>query len=448
MNKEKRFKYTFYFLIGLIFSASPLMLLAQENVSQNAQQPLTAVEQESFSNLSEVIKEINDEAEITHDDLREIIRRAITDAISSIGENSDTNTRAAFQNAVDGDRVIAYNDIRSTIIDKGEFIDVTNIQALTQRLTVQVERIETILELQSGQNIDLSEAIKAIQTRLARFSSFIQQRREALDKEQGLLVYSDTDGDGLSDYDELNLYNTDPNQAYTIPGDLTDGQKIQAGIDPRSPQNERIVYEDAQADTDALISPLYEVTKITSASEDILAAVETGAVFEGKAFPNSFVVLYIYSTPLVVTVRTDANGNWIYVLDRELNDGNHLAYVATVDNSGKIVARSEATPFTKKAEAYTLGEGAIQPNAEEIAKSFLERYFWIIISVLFVLGLIIVLALIGQNTKKNQGGFSKKLTSKDLPEGLFPDYKKRDEMMQNKESDSQVGDTQDTPEQK
>jgi hypothetical protein len=75
----------------------------------------------------------------------------------------------------------------------------------------------------------------------------------------------------------------------------------------------------------------------------------------GTALPNSYVTLYIYSTPIIVTVKTDSTGQWQYTLDRELETGEHKIYAATVDNSGKIVAKSTPIPFTKTAEAATLG---------------------------------------------------------------------------------------------
>ena len=69
---------------------------------------------------------------------------------------------------------------------------------------------------------------------------------------------------------------------------------------------------------------------------------------KGKALPNSFVTIYIYSLPIIVTVKADANGAWTYTLDKELDDGEHEIYVATTDNTGKIAAKSAPFTFTKQ----------------------------------------------------------------------------------------------------
>ena len=51
-------------------------------------------------------------------------------------------------------------------------------------------------------------------------------------------------------------------------------------------------------------------------------------------------------------MRSDDTGVYEYVFDETLEDGTHELYVATVDTTGKVIAKSNAVPFTKTAEAY------------------------------------------------------------------------------------------------
>ena len=51
----------------------------------------------------------------------------------------------------------------------------------------------------------------------------------------------------------------------------------------------------------------------------------------GKAPPNATVTITIYSEPQTVTVVTDANGNWKYVVSDPLDAGPHTIVVAALD---------------------------------------------------------------------------------------------------------------------
>ena len=60
-----------------------------------------------------------------------------------------------------------------------------------------------------------------------------------------------------------------------------------------------------------------------------------------------------------MTVKTDNNSEWRYILDKELENGDHTVYIATVNNSGNIVAKSSPYLFTKTAEAVTFRDASV-----------------------------------------------------------------------------------------
>ena len=66
--------------------------------------------------------------------------------------------------------------------------------------------------------------------------------------------------------------------------------------------------------------------------------------------------LFIYSNdPIVVTVRTNENGEWIYELDKTLEDGEHEVYATITDDTGKIESTSSPMRFlVKQARAETI----------------------------------------------------------------------------------------------
>lgn len=74
----------------------------------------------------------------------------------------------------------------------------------------------------------------------------------------------------------------------------------------------------------------------------------------GKGPANEILTVYIYSTPIVLTVKTDSEGNWSYILDNDLEDGKHEVYVTVTGSDGKIIEKSQPIAFMKTAQATTI----------------------------------------------------------------------------------------------
>jgi len=64
----------------------------------------------------------------------------------------------------------------------------------------------------------------------------------------------------------------------------------------------------------------------------------------GKAAPNSTVILYVYSDPLVITTQSDSDGNWQYIIEDPLEPGKHEVY-SIVDNGDGVYKRSDPMSF-------------------------------------------------------------------------------------------------------
>ena len=71
---------------------------------------------------------------------------------------------------------------------------------------------------------------------------------------------------------------------------------------------------------------------------------------------NSFVYVCIHFEPIVVTVDIDSNGNWSYLLKRDLEEGSHRVYVASRNDNNDLV-RSEVIHFEIVRRAEAVGSG-------------------------------------------------------------------------------------------
>lgn len=81
-----------------------------------------------------------------------------------------------------------------------------------------------------------------------------------------------------------------------------------------------------------------EVKNTKNENQDI------GLTFSGRAEPNTIITLLVFSNPIVVTVKADANGLWTYTLEKPLTPGKHAVYAVSAKNDGTTI-RSEVADF-------------------------------------------------------------------------------------------------------
>jgi hypothetical protein len=218
----------------------------------------------------------------------------------------------------------------------------------------------------------------------------VEQAAKSLEVSGAGALYKDTNKDGISDYDSVHIYHLDPikpSPVTVINGQtLTAGDKVLRGYDPTAKE---LVALPVQEPT-VSVAPETTIYKV----EDVKLTTEKQVAISGSALPNSYVTLYIYSTPIVVTVKTDRNGKWQYTVDRELETGEHKIYAASVDNTGKIVAKTVAIPFTRTAEAATLDSvpplGASSVDRPGLANNRMLLPL-IAMSILFIIGALYVI---------------------------------------------------------
>lgn len=208
----------------------------------------------------------------------------------------------------------------------------------------------------------------------------------------------DSDKDGITDYDEVNIYKTNPFSADTDGDGFTDGAEILGGYDPLDPHSQVAIHYESPKEAGIVRDDILTVASIATAQPlpDAHASATPAALITGKALPNSFVTLYIFSTPVVVTVKTDAEGNWNYRFDKELDNGSHEVYIGMTDNAGNIVAKSKPFSFVKEAEAYTADTASDvsspQPQAAPKQSLLSDYMIYMVVSISVVaIGLVLIL---------------------------------------------------------
>lgn len=357
-------------------------------------------EDETYNNIETITNSLNDlqeEGRIAESEIRDQIKKIIDRAILNIRSQTDIEAYE-LQRVVDQVRTRTYEYINQTIGD-ASLSNYNFFEELDRRIEEAVLDIQSSLQDRSGIEVEVEEDLVSIRNTLLRYQEAIEEKRVIINEREGDLIEKDTDNDGLSDYDEKVIYKTDPENAFTVPGELNDAQKIERGINPTDPEQKPIAYEDPREDRKSVISKIHRLKKVELVTQE--GVPEKRLRLEGTALPNSFVTIYIFSTPTIVTVKTDSKGEWVYTLDKELDNGEHEVYVATVDNSGRLLARSEGIPITKTAEAATLGTFGIgEPTPAQT--DFVQENFILIVLAILLFALIVVLILSGGRRKEEE----------------------------------------------
>lgn len=233
-----------------------------------------------------------------------------------------------------------------------------------------------------------AETKKEIETVMEeKLEKTLEKKQKSEEKKEEFFA-KDTDGDGLPDNEELRL-GTDPVTPDSDGDGFLDGSEIALGFDPLNPSPaDRIKFQSPEKEK----PKISEILKVDKVEATVLEGGESALKIQGKALPNIFVTIYIYSSPLVMVVKADSNGNWEYILDKPLAEGQHRVYATVTNNKGDIEESSEAYAFLMSGGKVlrlfeAAGAGAISP-AETLQKSFA---ILVIAIVIFTLGTAFIL---------------------------------------------------------
>jgi hypothetical protein len=122
--------------------------------------------------------------------------------------------------------------------------------------------------------------------------------------------------------------------------------------------------EEKKLPADLKAAPVSIVLTTEKAEVKMLNDKKGKVTFSGKAEPNITIYLYIFSEPVVVSVKTDSAGNWNYSLDSELDTGKHDVYVAVKNDDGTIKAKSLPYSFFV-GQATAAADGTPSPTVQK-----------------------------------------------------------------------------------
>ncbi len=206
------------------------------------------------------------------------------------------------------------------------------------------------------------------------------------------VIMIDADGDGMPDSVEV-IFGLDPNNPDTDGDGVPDGAEVEyvvtdegegaMRLDPAAAlsflQNRGALGQPRGAgDVDesfVLGVGIYDDPD-TEMTEKALLAIQ------GQCEPLSVCWVYVYSyVPLVYAAESDEFGNFTVTIGQHIMDGEHTAYVAVTDDTGRVSRRSESLTFLVRA-ARAVDEGeffepfSVQQEETLPLSEGLSRYAW------------------------------------------------------------------------
>lgn len=346
--------------------------------------------------------------------------QASADAVASESDNRRSfskyslfdidNTSSTSEQSEDIDFLLeGYRDELQTLLERYAVAQQSGDPLLVEIATSQLHSTKSrlVADVLADSNLSIfgDDVDTALSTRFEelqkRIETFEKLRRVASNESSS----ADIDADGISDFDELNLYGTNHEKPDSDNDGVTDGIEIMRGFNPLEATAEAIIVYELPQETIGLVEN--ELLKIESVSpfiktENSTLAPIVQASIRGKGLPNSYVTIYVFSTPTIVTVRTDQEGSFEYTFEKELEDGEHEVYLAVTDNAGAIMARSNPFKFVKEAQAFTHIDG-VAASAQSTDLPLYDFYTldsYNIAIGLGVLSLGIILLILGNGLKE------------------------------------------------
>lgn len=232
---------------------------------------------------------------------------------------------------------------------------------------------------------------------ISRLNDYFLQHQE-LNQAEKDLASKDTDRDGVPDQEEIRL-GTNPFVLDSDGDGFLDGSEIKLGYDPLTPSPaDKLTYQNPK-EVEASVSDNYQVKEVelvesaTNKDEKVLK-------ISGIAPANSFVTIYIYSTPTIVVTKADENGNWEYTLDKPLADGRHTVYASVTNNKGDIEGISKSFDFAKTEDKIIKLLMPADGTTESPAQN-LNRIFITMIAITVFLAVVFVILVLGIYLKQH-----------------------------------------------
>ena len=180
--------------------------------------------------VSQSVSDIKNSALETKVDVIDKFEKGISKLIQEI-ENSlprEVGRIERLNKLIESERIYVLKQINDTF-SESNVVEDNKIDDLNIKIEEALKRIKKILEENSGEKVEIDNVSGQIKNSLEDYNDDVLDSEVERERLRINMLYEDSDDDKVSDYDEVHIYGTDPNNSKTVPGDLLDGDKILLG---------------------------------------------------------------------------------------------------------------------------------------------------------------------------------------------------------------------------
>ena len=232
---------------------------------------------------------------------------------------------------------------------ESQFITTLSNQALTDHYTKQASTVASL----TGEPSAVPSIHTVMALRYQILKDKVRESEEQIKQDTNNLTTKDSDQDGLSDFDEVANFATNPLLADTDNDGVVDSVELIRNSDPlvvnqivvpNLNKNIEEVTFDSVVEID-LVSPLVSATNNNEQEEYFVTV-------EGRSIPNSYVYLLSHSTDIVGIVKTGSTGLFSYTIEQNFDIGEHQLTAVLTDVTGEIVASSKPHRFARTQNTF------------------------------------------------------------------------------------------------
>lgn len=123
----------------------------------------------------------------------------------------------------------------------------------------------------------------------------------------------------------------------------------------------------------------------------------------GSGKPNTNYIVYVYSDPIIVSVRTDENGIWDVEVEEDIKAGNHEIFMAEADENGYLLEDPKLISKVEIIETGSPSDSVTEEASEDRVQDNRYIYYLVVAVIVVLVATFLVYKYLIKNKQEKEG---------------------------------------------